>query len=105
MRARMEQGLGGAYREGDAVAGKGDVALPVAPDVGQRAGGGEAGGVEGRLPQDLHALLGHHVLTAQHLQAQGGVRSEVQSAEAALPWLEEPRAGSSGGGGGRRALP
>lgn len=52
----------------DAVPRKRHVALPVAAHIGQRPRGAQVGGMEGRLPQHPHALLGHHVLAPQHLQ-------------------------------------
>lgn len=50
------------HRQGDAVAGKGDVARPVAAHIRQVAAGAQAGGLEGRLAQHQHLLEAHNTL-------------------------------------------
>ena len=55
------------HLQGDAVARKGDVAVPIAAEIRERAARGERGVVEGGAAQHAHRVGRHHVLPAQHL--------------------------------------
>ena len=79
---------GEVSREGDAVAGECHVSLPVAANVGQLAGGGEVGVVEGFTSVDEHLVLRDHVLTSEDLEERRLARAVRAQQEAARSGFE-----------------